>query len=376
MKILVTGAHFTTAVAVIKELKKNPQNKLIYVGRNNTREGDNTVSAESQIIPSLGVKFIPIITGRLQKSFTIYTIPSLLKIPIGFLQSLYIVLKQQPDIILSFGGYVAVPIVVISWLFSIPIIIHEQTLVSGLANKICSLFADKIATSFSDNKQFDTTKIILTGNPIREEVLNPDTKNLTDQYKKIFNNSQKENMPVILITGGNQGSHVINLKVEECLNDLTKIAFIIHQTGDSKFHDFERLKLKENNHYIAEKFIDKEMGAILSKIDLVVSRAGINILTELAYLGKPTLVIPVPYLYQDEQNKNAKYFEKLGLVKILPQSKLTSQSLLKDLKEMIRNLSSLTALAKNAKSVVIPDSAKRLSLEVSLLLNKENYAKD
>src|SRR3989344_6300272 len=100
IKVLLTGAHFTPAVAVAEELKKYPNVKLVYVGRKTTLEGDKTTSIESKVLPSLGVRFIPIITGRLQREFTIYTIPSLLKIPIGILQALYIILRERPDLVL------------------------------------------------------------------------------------------------------------------------------------------------------------------------------------------------------------------------------------------------------------------------------------
>src|SRR5437868_379316 len=119
MKILVTGAHFTPAVATIEQLKKYPDISIVYVGRKTTQEGDSSPSAESKILPTLGIKYIPITTGRLQRSFTIYTIPSLLKIPIGFIQAFYLILKEKPTVILSFGGYVALPLVFVGWLFSI-----------------------------------------------------------------------------------------------------------------------------------------------------------------------------------------------------------------------------------------------------------------
>ena len=233
MKILVTGAHFTPALATIEELKKINGVEVVYVGRKTTLEGDNAQSVESEILPSKGIKFIPLVTGRLQRSFTIYTIPSLLKIPIGLIQSFFIVLSEKPDVVLSFGGYVAVPIVFISWLFSIPIMIHEQTLVSGLANKISSWFADKIAVSFSGI--FNKEKFILTGNPIREIVMKTKSK-------------KEAVLPTILITGGNQGSHVINLAVEQCLERLTRIAGVIHVTGDNRFKDYERLQSNKNNN--------------------------------------------------------------------------------------------------------------------------------
>lgn len=361
MKILLTGAHFTPAVATIEELKKYPDVSVVYVGRKTTQEGDSSPSVESQVLPRLGIKYIPIVAGRLQRSFTVYTIPSLLKIPIGFIQALYIISKEKPDLILSFGGYVAVPLVFAGWLLSIPIIVHEQTLVSGLANSISSFFADKVALSFNQVKGFDKTKTIITGNPIRSMV--KDIKN---------GRENKEKLPTILITGGNQGSHTINKTVEESLDKLTKIANIIHVTGDNKFKDYERLKEKGDygGKYLVKKWIEKEYGAVLQKADLVISRAGINTLSELAYLGKPALVIPFEPLYKNEQKKNAIFFQDQGLVKVLYQSELSANSLVENIKLMLKNLDQLKQKAKNAKTAIIPEAAKRLALETLLLSSR------
>lgn len=368
MKILITGAHFTPAVATAEQLKKIQDIEIVYVGRKTTLEGDKSPSQESKVLPAMGIKFIPIITGRLQRAFTFYTIPSLFKIHIGFIQAIYIILKQKPDVILSFGGYVAVPVVIAGWLFSIPIIVHEQTLVSGLANKISAIFADKIALSFQNQPLGKRT--ILTGNPLRGEILHP--KEIASEYQKLFNTAKKERLPVILIMGGNQGSHVINLAIEEVLDKLNKIACVIHVTGENKFADFERLGGlggwgELGGRYLVKKWIGTGYGTVLSKVDLVISRAGINSLTELAYLKKPALVIPVPYIYQDEQMKNAKYFENFGLVHVLPQVQLSSESLLKNIKIMLKNLGLIKLKAKEAKKVVTDDAAKRLALETILL---------
>ncbi len=367
MKILITGAHFTPAVAVIEQLKKNYQAEIVYVGRKTTLEGDNTPSQESQVLPKMGIKFITITTGRLQREFTIYTIPSLLKIPIGLIQSLFIILFEKPNVILSFGGYVALPTVFIGWLFSIPIIVHEQTLVSGLANQISALLADKIALSFDKGYQINNTKTVLTGNPIREEIKSPQKFSLGSDYRKIFDLAKKSNSPVILVIGGNQGSHTINLVIENSLSKLLKIGYVIHQTGDTKFSDFERLEEKQNEKYLVKKWIDKDIGIVLSGVDFVISRAGANTLVELAYLGKPVLTIPFEPLYNDEQNKNAKYFEDLGLARILPQVRLSSKSLLENIKIMLKDLDNLKEKARKIRETINTDAANRLALETTLL---------
>lgn len=368
MKILLTGAHYTPAVAVIEEIRKYPDTEILYVGRKTTREGDPAPSLESQVIPKLGVRFISITTGRLQRAFTRYTILSLLKIPVGIMQALFIIATERPDIILSFGGYVAVPIVFTGWLFSIPIIVHEQTLVSGLANKISSIFADKIALSFA--QKVESNKTLLTGLPLRKEVLSSNRKLLNKEYELFIKRANNKKLPIITITGGNQGSHAINAAVEGCLEKLTNLACIIHQTGDSTFRDFERLEKHKSDSYLPKKVFLSEMGTVLSISDFVVSRAGANTLLELAYLSKPALVIPIPYLYVDEQNKNARYFENLGLVRILPQRDLNPNSLLENIKWMVQNITTLKKEAKDAKKVVIPDAAARLALETILLASK------
>ena len=371
MKILVTGAHFTPAYATIEELKKFPEVELVYVGRKTTLEGDpSSTSVESQVLPKLGVKFISLIAGRLQRTFTLYTIPSFLKIPIGFIQAIYIILMERPDVILSFGGYVALPAVVIGWLFSIPIMLHEQTLSLGLSNKISSYFADKIALSFKQGG-FDQKRAILVGNPIRN-MIKEDFRILGGGLGTIFKQAKKEKLPVILITGGNQGSHTINRAVESILRELTTLSFIVHVTGDNKFKDFEKLQNLGtfDGRYKVEKWIGEEYGALLHWVDLVVSRAGINTLTELAYVGKPALVIPFEPLYKQEQVRNARFFQKAGLVKVLPQSKLTPKSLLENINPMIKNLDQLKQKAADAKKVIIPDAAKRLALEAVLLAKR------
>ena len=373
MKVLITGAHFTPAQAVIEELKKDPEVEIIYIGRKFTLEGDKSQSVESQILPKLGIKFLPLVTGRLQRVLTIHTIPSLLKIPFGFFQAFYLLLKEKPDVILSFGGYVAVPVIFSGWLLSVPIIIHEQTLVSGLANTISSWFADKIAVSFPDHQFPKTKRVVLTGNPMRQEILKISEDKLEAGYKQIINRSRQAHLPVILITGGNQGSHIINQAAGEVLDKLTEETFVIHQTGNSKFQDFEGLSerqktLKYPERYLVTKWIKgQNMGAIIKNSQLVVTRAGMNILLELAVIGTPALVIPLPYLHKNEQNINAKFFADLGLVEILPQGELSGINLLSKIKKMLKMLPELKEKAAQAQNVVVPDAAKRLALEVQVL---------
>lgn len=373
MKILITGTHLTPALAVIDEFKNDPKIDLVYIGRSSTMEGDNTKSIESQVFLNSGTKFLTLISGRLQKEFTPYAILSLFKIPVGFIQAMYYLLLEKPDVVLSFGGYVSVPVVICSWLLNIRIIIHEQTLIPGFANTISSNFADVIAVSFSGEGLFKNKNVIVTGNPIRKELLDPVKVSVDQEINKIINLSKKEKKPLIFITGGNQGSHVINQAISENLNKLTGLGLIIHQTGDSKYRDFDklsslRLALSDPERYLVRKWIDGvDLGFILRNVDLAVSRSGINTMQELAFYGIPTVAIPLPDSLGNEQTVNAKYYEKAGLVRVLYQRNLTPEKLLSEIKTALEDLNSLKEKASGAKNIVITDAAKRLVLETILL---------
>lgn len=360
MKVLITGTHFTPAVAVIEKLIKEKDISIVYVGRSNTMEWDFSPSVESSILPQMGVDFVPIISGRLARAFSLVSLISLFKIPLGFVHSFFVLLKQKPDVVVSFGGYTAVPVVITAWLFSIPILIHEQGLKLGLANKISSFFADKIALSF-DSPQISGGKYLLTGNPLREEITNP-SKNNGSPISKFINNARKKNKSIVLITGGNQGSHIINLAVEKIIAQLAKVTCIIHITGHSKYQDYDRLKMKEDENYTVYKWVDKEFGYILKKTDLVITRAGMNTLMEIGFFKKPTIIIPIP---NKEQTENADYFSDKNGAMIISQKELNPDFLLGKIKECLGH--NKNSIYQDTKTDMNEAAASRLVLEILLL---------
>lgn len=370
MKVLITGAHFTPAQAVIEELRTFNLD-IVYVGRKTTREGDSSPSVESQILPKIGVKFVPIIAGRVRRYISFGTFVSLFKIPIGFIHAFLILLREKPEVVVSFGGYVAVPVVFSAWLMSIPVIVHEQTLVSGLANTFSAWFADKIAVSFNQKYLFNKDKILVTGNPMRKSILNP-LKKGSKEIEEMISYAEKHKKPLILVTGGNQGAHSINLIIEEALPELVKKYVVVHQTGDSSFKDYERLKTdsgqaRMTSEYLPLKWISEDdMGRLFSTIDLAISRCGANTLLELAYHQVPTLMIPLSSVTKDEQTKNARFFAKNGLGKLLVQKDLDSIKLLSEIDEIVKNKKAKEEAIK-AKEVVILDAEKKLAQEIILM---------
>jgi UDP-N-acetylglucosamine--N-acetylmuramyl-(pentapeptide) pyrophosphoryl-undecaprenol N-acetylglucosamine transferase len=357
MKILIVaggGGHFAPALAVIEALPKDID--VMVIGRKYAFEGDSAESLEYQTAKKFGIAFVPLTTGRLQRKLTKHTLLSLAKVPAGYLQALKVLQSYKPDVVLSFGGYVSVPVVFAAKTLRIPIIVHEQILGAGVSNKIASKFADKVCVSWKDSaKFFPKEKVVLTGNPIRKV------------QKSSFTLQNKEKLSIIYVTGGSGGSHGINLLIEDCLEKLLEKYIVIHQTGDAKqFGDFDRLEkkresleIKLKNRYIVTKFVDPhEVFSIMDQADLVVSRSGMNTVTELLSLGKPCLLIPLLYGQHNEQQTNALFVHQAGIAEVANQRELTGEALYNQINHMMMSIETYIENGKSAKNLVIPNAAE------------------
>lgn len=364
-KIIVTGGHLTPALATIEELRKDPQVEIVFIGRARATEGDKTPSAESIVIPNMGIKFYAINAGRFQRRLTRYTLWSLSKVPVGFVQALGILSRERPSSILSFGSYVAAPVVLAGWVLGIPIITHEQTVKGGLSNRIISKFAKRIAVAWEHSlTDFPKEKAILVGNPVRSELIKLKKKRIS--------------RPVVYITGGNQGAHAINEMVMDILTDLLTDYEVIHQTGGSEvYKDFETLTAlakqlpnKLQGRYKLGKWFDtSETVEIFSKTSVLVGRSGANTVVETMALGIPAVYIPLPIAAHNEQAKNAKIMEDLGAAVILPQDKLTPKRLLAAIRLVVDNYEKYHKAAKNAQKVLKLNAASLLAAETLKLTN-------
>ncbi len=354
MKVALVGGHLAPTLAIIDSFNKAD---TIYIGRKTTFEGEDAVSLEYKTIKKLGIPFYGITTGRIQRTFSIYSVVSFLKIPFGLFQSLRILKKENPDIVLSFGGYVSVPVCLAAFFLRIPFVIHEQTLDAGLANRFLSVFANNICISWKQSeKYFPRKKVILTGNPLRK-------------FPSGIFEKPHTRKPFIYITGGSTGSHAINALIESCLEKLLQEAVLLHQVGDSReFQDYERLTerkkdlpLSFRNNYMIEKFIPPEkIGSILKQADLVISRSGINTVTEIIAIGVPSLLIPLPHGQRNEQLRNAQLVKKLGLGDYILQEEVTPEVLFKKVTMMLENATQYRVSSYEAKNIVYANAAERI----------------
>lgn len=362
MKIVVTaggGGHFASALAVITAMPKTWD--MLLIGRKYAFEADETISFEYKTAESLGIAFRSVTTARLQRKFTRYTIPSFFKLPLGFFQARAILKEYKPDLVLSFGGYVSLPVVVAAAMLRIPIVLHEQTLKAGLSNSIAARFAKAICLSWESSKAFfPTKKTILTGNPLKLDIMD---------IGDFFKDHTVERLPLLYITGGSLGSHPINMLILDCIEKLLAKYVVIHQTGDAQeYKDFDRLLEKKEtlsqilqNRYIITKFVEPNMiGSVFRKATLVVARSGINTVSELLYFGKPALLIPLQFSQGKEQLENAQFFKKQGLGEVFLQDDLNAEKLYEHIVSMVTHKDRYEKHAKSAKTLLSLDASKNI----------------
>ncbi|KKQ75970.1 MAG: hypothetical protein US96_C0001G0046 [Candidatus Woesebacteria bacterium GW2011_GWB1_38_5b] len=330
-RIIFCGAHAaTTALSVIQELiKRNENGKylLYWIGAKSPIEGKRLKGIEHTVFPGLGVTIHEILTGRIQRRFSVYTLPSLAKIPLGFVNALFLLLKIKPHVILSFGGYSAFPVVVMGRLMGVPVILHEQTVAVGLANKFSSFFVNTVAIAREESRNFfPKDKTLLVGNPLMSQIVLLPPK------------SSKNKKATMFVTGGSRGSQQINNAMNQTLKQLLEKFVVLHQAGEVDYKKFKaRQKDLGPNYYIYSTIDPIKIPEFYKRADIVVGRAGANTVSEIIYLGIPSILIPIPWTRFDEQTKNAKMAEKLGVAKIITQDELNGELLFNEVVKLYQN---------------------------------------
>ena len=376
-RILVTGGgtsgHISPALALIDTLREmSPGAQFLYIG---SKKG-----LERALVEATGVPFVPISTGKLRRYISPENLLDQFRIPVGLAQSFYQIKRFKPDVVLATGGYVTVPPVAAAGLNKVPILIHEQTVQIGLANRINARFATRIALSWESALQSLTPRAReiawVAGNPVRASIFGGSAADALRHFALA-----DENLPTIYITGGSLGARVINRAVEECLPQLLERTRVIHQCGEQsaeKESDFARLTrarlmLPERlqARYALSKFIRDELRDVLALADLVVGRAGAGTVTEMCAVGKPALYVPLVPTGGDEQTKNAMMAVNAGAARILKQADCNGDALLKAVEEMLRDSKDLRQMGEAARKLVKPAAARDIARAVLELAARE-----
>ena len=332
-KIVLTGGgtagHVTPNIALIPFLKEAGY-EIHYIG---SYEG-----IEKNLISELGIPYYGISSGKLRRYLSLKNFTDPFRVIKGFSQAKKLMKEISPDIVFSKGGFVTVPVVKAAAKYNIPTILHESDMTPGLANKLCRKHARKICCNFPETVGlFPEGKAMLTGSPIRKELITGDrVKGL-----KLCNfNTEK---PVLMVIGGSLGALHINEAVRGILHDLLERYQIIHICGKGKVDE----SYYSTTGYFQFEYVNEELKDLFAAADIVISRAGANVICELLAMRKPALLIPLPAnASRGDQILNANSFKKQGFSDVLEEENMTNKTLLDAINNLYNNREQyITAMA-------------------------------
>jgi UDP-N-acetylglucosamine--N-acetylmuramyl-(pentapeptide) pyrophosphoryl-undecaprenol N-acetylglucosamine transferase len=350
-----SGGPTSPLLAVIDQIQKNnPGTEFLFIG--------GRTGPEKHMASSAGVPFKQIVSGKFRRylSFKNFLTPFL--ILVGFVQSLFILNAFQPQAVMGAGSYIQVPLLWAAWILRIPILIHQQDVQPTLANVLCSALASRITVSFEDSvKSFSsssglfhksgTFKACFTGNPVRSDLIGISKM----EALKVFN--LRPDKPILLVLGGGTGATAINELIWQSLYNLTQAAQIIHAVGKGK-----NKKISAQDYHPFE-FIDR-MDAALAAADVVVSRAGLSTITELSYLGKISIIIPMPNSHQED---NAAILKQREAAIIADQASLTSEQFTSLVRNLLINRETQHKLTQHISGLMPHDATRKVSGELLAL---------
>lgn len=364
MKILISGGHLTPALSFIDYVQAHHHDEIVFVGRKYSQLKTQQLSQEQAEIEKRGVRFIVFHTGKMSQFH-----------PVEFIQQVYtfgrslsvahsIITREKPSLFLSFGGYLAVPLALSCFLQHIPIVTHEQTRSAGLANRLIGLLANKVAVSYPESARFFTqSKVVVTGNPLRAHLF----------ARKVHQPDwlpEHPALPILYVTGGNQGSLFINHLIADCLPELTKQWLVIHQCGpstkemnyaqlleDAKHH----LPAHQQSHYVFREWLsEQDLAWVYRWAAAIVGRAGANTVQEVRRVGKPAIFIPLPNTHDGEQLLNAQVLEQAGSALVYEQATLNIERFLEGLVVLKKRYHTMLQKARELQSTAQVDAEQQL----------------
>ncbi len=350
-----TGGHLFPGIAVAKEISKRFHgSNILFVtaGRD----------LETRILKRAGFSQESIAVEGIKGKGVLGSIRSLFKLPLSLFQSLAVIKRFSPDIILGVGGYSSGPLCLSGRLKKVPVVIHEQNSYPGLTNRFLCRIADRVFISFEESRDFFSSgKLILTGNPVRHEFTEghvaPEVKG------RDF---------TIFITGGSQGAMAVNTVFIESLEILNKRGLrpaVIHHTGN---YDYDRIVNAYKERGLEGEltpFIE-DMADAYNRADIFIGRGGAGTIFELAATGTPSILIPLPNSANRHQELNARALVNAGGGEVYIQDTLTGEVLADRLAEYMNNRSLLVTMAENVRKVAKTDAAEKIVDEMFSLVKK------
>ena len=350
-----TGGHIYPAIAIANELKARfPDAEFLFVGAKD--------KMEMQKVPQAGYNIKGLWISGLQRRLTFDNALFPIKLLSSLLKSRTIIKQFKPDVVIGTGGFASGPLLQVAEFAGIPTVIQEQNSYPGITNKLLSKNANKICVAYENLERFfPKHKMILTGNPVRQDLIDIDSKR--EEALQYFN--LDPNKQTLLVLGGSLGARRVNqLIAKEILTFAAHNIQVIWQCGKLYFDEYKRVE--ENENIQIHSFIDR-MDLVYAAADIVISRAGASSVSELCIVGKPVIFIPSPNVAEDHQTKNAQaVVDKKGAL-LLKESELDSQFSVV-FESLVKDSEKQKQLGKNIKQLALPEATKQIVDEIVKLI--------
>ncbi len=362
MKVIIsgggTGGHIFPAISIAKKIQQiMPKAEILFVGA----EG----RMEMEKVPAAGYKIIGLPVSGMKRGFNLKNIKVLINLLRSLKKAKKLIQHFQPDVVVGVGGYASGPVLYQASKLGIPTVIQEQNSFAGITNKILGKRVNKICVAYEGMETFfPAEKIVVTGNPIREEIIN--LKHTRLEGIDEFN--LNANLKTVLVIGGSLGARTINLSVSNSLNMLNQYNIqIIWQTGKNYYKTAKMQCLGYKNVRVHEFIYNMDMA--YATADLIISRAGAITISELCQLGKPAILIPSPNVAEDHQTKNAMALvEKNAAVMITDEEAIGS--LMVNALDILTDDKKMLEYSKNIKKLAISNSSDLIVKEIFSLVKK------
>jgi UDP-N-acetylglucosamine--N-acetylmuramyl-(pentapeptide) pyrophosphoryl-undecaprenol N-acetylglucosamine transferase len=351
MRVIVagggTGGHVIPAIAIAQELKSRYNAEVLFIG---TARG-----IETRLVPAAGFPLELVTVGALNRVSLATRAKTLFDLPRAIAQSSRIIRNFRPDVIVGVGGYASGPAMLAGAMMRVPLVAFEPNVIPGVANRLVARFVQAAAVHFAATQKYFRNAVI-TGVPVRR------------QFFDIAPRPPQE-QPTLLVFGGSQGAHAINVAVVQALPELAAQVsglHLIHQTGQN---DFEAAKAAATRAGISAEvspFIDDMPGAF-ARADLLICRSGASTVAEVAAAGKPAIFVPLPTAADDHQRHNAETLANAGAAILLPQADLTPGRLAHDIASLFADRDHLSQMGSAARQFAHPDATAEIAAMAAAL---------
>ena len=352
-----TGGHVFPALAVAEEIARLTPAPLFWIG--------SSKGMERAIVEGAGIEFKGIPAGKLRRYMSLQNLTDVFRTAAGIVSSFFTMARRRPAVLFSKGGYVSVPPIIAASLLRIPSFTHESDCDPGLATRINLRFCEKIFVSFPETLEYLPAafrgKAEVTGNPVRSDF----SRGNPEEGRRFV--GCPSGRPIVLVLGGSLGSSAINNLVSDALPALLASCFVVHQTGPKEFAPSGR------TGYYTAAFFREELPHVMAAADLVVGRSGANALAELAALGKPSVLIPLPQggTSRGDQIRNAEYFRARGAALVLDQEDATGEKLSGIIAGLLEDTPRLRSMGLAARALSGENSAETIARRIVARLEAE-----